>query len=772
MARYRCSICGEIYDEDIEPVKFDELPDDWVCPVCHASKSDFVKLDDEPRSSTVASAESTMEEPSGADLSIDPKLVRKDGGQMDEIHAMALTGRSVGEPMDTLLPVPSFDDILFLGGQLAHPPLDDGEEVDISVTIGKRAAKPMVIETPVYVSHMSFGALSGRAKIALSKGSAMARTAMCSGEGGVLPDEADNAYKYIFEYVPNRYSVCMETFEKCDAVEIKIGQGTKPGMGGHLPGDKVTDIIAFMRGRPRGRDIQSPSRFPEINGPEDLRAMVDYLREETKGKPIGVKIAAGHIEEDLEFISGSGCDFITIDGRGGATGSSPKFLKDASTVPTLYALSRARRYMDAHGMSQELVITGGLRTSRDFIKALAMGADAVAVASAALMALGCQKYRACNGGRCPMGIATQDPELESRLDQEAGAMRVGNYLNATSEEIRVFLRVSGHRSLSELSLDDLCTVDSDIAAATGIRHARTASHARGAPAGCCSGRTANALSIRTECPSMRAAIGFIGAGKMAEALIGGLLSKGVFSKDDIVACAPSESTRAKISSRYGIEMYERAKEMCDNCDMVVIAVKPKHVAGLFEGEDVKIGDGRIVISIVAGLTMEKLSGYVPDAKIVRVMPNHCCMVLEGAMGYTCDAKMTPAEKEKVADILESVGLVAEVPESQMDAITGIAGSSPAFMYMVIDAMADAGVLNGLSREASIMLAAQSMLGAAKMVLDTGKHPDVLKDEVCSPAGTTIEGVRTLEDMGLRSAVISAIDATIEKSRQMSRQRRR
>jgi pyrroline-5-carboxylate reductase len=259
---------------------------------------------------------------------------------------------------------------------------------------------------------------------------------------------------------------------------------------------------------------------------------------------------------------------------------------------------------------------------------------------------------------------------------------------------------------------------------------------------------------------------------MAEALIGGLLSKGVFSKDDIVACAPSESTRARMSSRYGIEVYERAKEMCDKCDMVVIAVKPKHVAGLFEDEDVKIGDGRIVISIVAGLTMEKLSGYVPDAKIVRVMPNHCCMVLEGAMGYTCDVKMTPAEKEKVADILESVGLVAEVPESQMDAITGIAGSSPAFMYMVIDAMADAGVLNGLSREASIMLAAQSMLGAAKMVLDTGKHPDVLKDEVCSPAGTTIEGVRTLEDMGLRSAVISAIDATIEKSRQMSRQRRR
>ena len=470
MARYRCSICGEIYDEDAEQVKFDELPDDWVCPVCGASKSDFVRLeeDDSPKAEP---ASEPAPEAAESDISIDPKLVRHDNGPMDEIHTLALTGKSVGEPMDTLLPVPSFDDILFLGGQLAHPPLDDGAEVDISVAIGKRAAKPMVIDTPVYISHMSFGALSGRAKKALSIGSAMARTAICSGEGGVLSDEIDNSYKYIFEYVPNRYSATMDTYERCDAVEIKIGQGTKPGMGGHLPGDKVTDIISVMRGRPKGKDILSPSRFPEINGPEDLRAMVDMLRKETKGKPIGVKIAAEHIEEDLEFISKSGCDFITIDGRGGATGSSPKFLKDATTVPTLYALSRARRYMDEHGMEQELVITGGLRTSKDFIKALAMGADAIAVASAALIALGCQKYRACNSGKCPMGIATQDPELESRLDSEIGAQRVANYLNVSSEELRVFLRVSGHRSLDELSLNDLCTVSSEISQHTGIRHA-------------------------------------------------------------------------------------------------------------------------------------------------------------------------------------------------------------------------------------------------------------------------------------------------------------
>ncbi len=477
MAVYKCSVCGEIYDDDEEPVKFEDLPDDWVCPLCHSPKSAFVRVDaeQEPAKAEVpkkaeAKAAVKADVPTD-DISIDPRMVRHDNGPMDEIHALSMTGKSVGDPMDTLMPVPSFDDILFLGGQLANPPLDDGAPVDISVTIGKKAEKPMVIESPIYVSHMSFGALSGRAKKALSMGSAMAKTAMCSGEGGVLSDEIDNAYRYIFEYVPNKYSTTIETFERCDAVEIKIGQGTKPGMGGHLPGDKVTDIIAFMRGKPKGKDILSPSRFPEINSPEDLKKMVDYLRGETKGKPIGVKIAAGHIEEDLEFISKSGCDFITIDGRGGATGSSPKFLKDATTVPTLYALSRARKYMDEHGMDQELVITGGLRTSKDFIKALAMGADAVAIASAALMALGCQRYRACNSGSCPMGIATQDPELESRLDTNAGSRRVGNYLLASTEEIRVFLRISGHKSLSELSLDDLCTISSEISENTGIRHA-------------------------------------------------------------------------------------------------------------------------------------------------------------------------------------------------------------------------------------------------------------------------------------------------------------
>ena len=263
-------------------------------------------------------------------------------------------------------------------------------------------------------------------------------------------------------------------------------------------------------------------------------------------------------------------------------------------------------------------------------------------------------------------------------------------------------------------------------------------------------------------------IAFIGAGKMAEALIGGLISKGVFAKEEIVACAPSETTRKHVSDTYGIDMFQHASDVIGSAELVVLAVKPKQVPKVFSEKGVSMNSDQTLISIVAGLPIHKLESYVPESKIVRVMPNHCCMVLEGAMGYTCGPGMTADEKEGISRILCSTGLAVEVSEDYMDAITGIAGSSPAFMYMIIDAMADAGVLNGLSRADAIKLAAQSMLGAAKMVLDTGKHPDQLKDEVCSPAGTTIVGVKTLEDKGLRSAMIAAVDNTVAKSREMSR----
>ena len=373
--------------------------------------------------------------------------------------------------MGTQLPLPKWEDILLLGAQLNPMPLEESAPVSLRTVIGKSADRPIVLEMPVYISHMSFGALSVEAKTALAKGSAAAKTAMCSGEGGILPAERAAAYRYIFEYVPNRYSVTDENLQSSDAIEIKIGQGTKPGMGGHLPGGKVTPEIAAIRGKPAGQDIISPSVFPGIHNADDLRRLVEELRARSKGRPIGIKIAAGHIENDLAVCVYARPDFITIDGRGGATGASPAVVRDATSVPTIYALHRARKYLDEVGAGIDLVITGGLRVSSDFAKAIAMGADAVAIASAAMVAAACQQYRICQTGRCPVGVATQDPELRKRLDVDRASERVANYLTCTAKELQTFGRITGHADIHDLSVKDLCTVSEEIALHTNIPHA-------------------------------------------------------------------------------------------------------------------------------------------------------------------------------------------------------------------------------------------------------------------------------------------------------------
>lgn len=460
MARFICTVCGYIYEGDTPPEE---------CPVCHQPASKFKKESD---------TESVLPEVEDgdkvqSDLSYDKNFYRVDKScrYMEEIHQMAVTGKTIGSSMGTQMNMPGWDDILILGAQLNPAPLNDDEHVITTTIIGKNAKKPMILDNPVYVSHMSFGALSKEIKVALAKGSAMARTAMCSGEGGILPEEREASYKYIFEYIPNKYSVTDENLQKADAIEIKIGQGTKPGMGGHLPGDKVTPEIAKLRGKKPGEDVQSPSKFPELNTKEDLKEMVDMLRRRSDGRPIGIKIAAGRIERDLEYCVFAEPDFITIDGRGGATGSSPMFLREATSVPTVYALYRARKYLDSIHSDISLVITGGLRVSADFAKALAMGADAIAVASAPLIAAACQQYRICGSGNCPVGIATQDENLRKRLKVDAAAKRVANYLNVSLEELKTFARITGHHSVHDLSTDDLVTINREISEYTNIPHA-------------------------------------------------------------------------------------------------------------------------------------------------------------------------------------------------------------------------------------------------------------------------------------------------------------
>ena len=369
------------------------------------------------------------------------------------------------------MPTFSWDEILVKGAQLATLPLNKSQPVSTRTTIGPAARVPLVLETPVFVSHMTFGALSKEAKLALSKGSAKAKTAMCSGEGGIIPESLEAAHRYIFEYVPNKYSVTDDYLQRVDAIEIKIGQSAKPGMGGHLPAHKVTKEIATVRGFREGKDIISPSRFPDIRTRDDLKETVECLRRRSGGKPIGIKLAAGQIEADIDIALYAGADFLTIDGRAGGTAAAPKVVKNAASIPTIFALAKARRVLDERGATTvSLVITGGLRVASDFAKALAMGADAIAVATAAMMAVGCQQYRICNTGKCPMGIATQDPALRARLDVELSAERVANYFTVVTEELSEFARLTGNDDVHGLAVTDLCTTNSEISNHIGIEH--------------------------------------------------------------------------------------------------------------------------------------------------------------------------------------------------------------------------------------------------------------------------------------------------------------
>lgn len=465
MAKYRCKICGYIYDNAKEKIKFEELPDDWTCPMCGAPKHLFELLEEQVSIEEEKEEISLQEYLKSWERQEDDREI-----YMKELHEMAIHGKSIITAMGTKTALSPWEDILILGAQLNPRPLPDHEEVTLTTILGKHAKKPLKLESPVYISHMSFGALSREVKLAFAKAATENHTATCSGEGGILEEEIAAAEHYIFEFVPNRYSVTDENLKRVGAIEIKIGQGTKPGMGGHLPGEKVTEEIARIRNKPVGEDIISPSRFEEIVTKEDLKNLVEELRNRSEGRPIGVKIAAGHIEQDLEFITYAQPDFITIDGRGGGTGASPKVVRDATTVPTLYALTRARKYLDEHHYDIDLVITGGFRLSSEMAKALALGADAVAIATSVMIASGCQQYRICGSGKCPLGIATQDPELRKRLKVDLCTKRVSNYLRVVNEELKTFGRITGHKNIHDLNSNDLVTVNSEVSNHTNIKH--------------------------------------------------------------------------------------------------------------------------------------------------------------------------------------------------------------------------------------------------------------------------------------------------------------
>ena len=368
--------------------------------------------------------------------------------------------------------LPKWDDLLFATAQLATLPQLDDVPVDSSVTIGPAAGKPLKLKIPLFVSDMSFGALSEEAKVALAQGAELAGTGICSGEGGMLPEEQVANSRYFFELASGRFGYADTKVAKCQAFHFKCGQGAKTGTGGHLPGHKVTEKIASVRGIPPGTAAISPSRFPEWDQLKQFRDFADNLREFTDGIPIGVKMSAQHIEADIDAALEIGVDYIILDGRGGGTGAAPTFLRDHISVPTIPALARARRHLDKRQAKDvSLIITGGLRTPADYAKALALGADAIALSNAAIQAIGCIGMRACNTNNCPVGIATQKQHLRDRLPVDEAAERLARFFESSVELMAMIARACGHKSLSDFNHYDLFTTDYAMHQLAGVNFA-------------------------------------------------------------------------------------------------------------------------------------------------------------------------------------------------------------------------------------------------------------------------------------------------------------
>jgi len=373
---------------------------------------------------------------------------------------------AMGVPRDRL---PSWDDIQVVTAQLARRPLLDDVAVSTGITIGPKATAPLDLDIPIFVSDMSFSALSAEAKISLAKGAELAGTGICSGEGGLLPEEQQANSRYFYELASGRFGWDINKVTKVQAFHFKFGQGAKTGTGGHLPGHKVTGRIAEVRNLDEGQPAVSPATFPNLITLDDYREVAAAVRETGGGIPIGAKLSAQHVEADIDAALDIGVDYIILDGRGGGTGAAPTIFRDHISVPTMAALARARHHLDTSDRSDvTLVITGGLRTHTDFVKALALGADAIAVSNSAMQAIGCIGMRACHTDNCPVGIATQKKDLRLRLIIDDAAARLARFFEASVELMSVLARACGHDSLSDFTIDDLTTFDRTIADLAGV----------------------------------------------------------------------------------------------------------------------------------------------------------------------------------------------------------------------------------------------------------------------------------------------------------------
>lgn len=390
--------------------------------------------------------------------------------------------------------VPHFDDLLFLGASVSRYPLEGyREKCDTKVTLGTRfAKKPIELDIPVTIAGMSFGALSGPAKEALGRGASAAGTSTTTGDGGMTPEERGHSTKLVYQYLPSRYGMNPDDLRKADAIEVVVGQGAKPGGGGMLLGQKISDRVAEMRNLPKGIDQRSACRHPDWTGPDDLEIKILELREITSWeKPIYVKVGGTRPYYDTALAVKAGADVVVLDGMQGGTAATQDVFIEHVGLPTLACIRPAVQALQDLGVHREvqLIISGGIRTGADVAKAMALGADAVAIGTAALVALGDNdprweaEYQALgttagayddwHEGRDPAGITTQDPELQKRLDPIEAGRRLRNYLNVMTLEAQTIARACGHNNLHNLEPEDLCALTMEAAAMARVPLAGT-----------------------------------------------------------------------------------------------------------------------------------------------------------------------------------------------------------------------------------------------------------------------------------------------------------
>lgn len=418
-----------------------------------------------------------------------------DDATLAEIRRAADTGIYEIRGAGAKRALPHFDDLVFLGASMSRYPLEGYREAcGTDVTLGTRhAEQPLRLQVPVTIAGMSFGALSAPAKEALGRGASMVGTCTTTGDGGMTPEERAASDQLVMQVLPSRYGLNPDDLRRADAIEIVIGQGAKPGGGGLLLGQKISERVAAMRDLPAGIDQRSPCRHPDWTGPDDLTIKIEELREITGWRvPVFVKIGASRPYYDTMLAIKAGADVIVLDGMQGGTAASQSVFIEHVGIPTLAAVAPAVRALQETGMHRtgvQLVLSGGIRTGADVAKAIALGADAVSIGVAALVALGDNdprwareyaamgtapgRYDAWHEGRDPAGISTQDPELSARLDPAAGARRLANYLRVITLEAQTIARACGKSHVLNLEPEDLAALTVEAAAMAGVPLAGT-----------------------------------------------------------------------------------------------------------------------------------------------------------------------------------------------------------------------------------------------------------------------------------------------------------